>query len=128
MKQAIIIGGACALLAGCAGMGRMLEYGGELADARHDFGGRTFSVYVHPTEDVLLVQGSVADSAATVSTTAIRLVAEDFVKPVRCEIGAPKLIAPGSYELPYSCSTVDLRRLVISQRASLQHGAALVTK
>ena len=128
MKQVIAIVAACVALAGCAGMGRMLEYGSELADARHNFGGRTFSIYVHPTEDVLLVQGSVTDSHATVSATAIRLVAEDFVKPVRCKIGTPTLIAPASYELPYSCSSADLRRIMISQRASLQQGTTLVNK
>lgn len=128
MKNIIALAATCGLLAACAGMGRMNEYGWELADARHDFGGRTFSIYVHPSQDVLLVQGSVADASASVSNTAIRLVAEDFIKPVDCTVGTAKVIAPGSYELPYQCRTADLRGLIHNQRASLQQGATLVNQ
>ena len=115
-------------VAGCAGMSRINSYGFETADARHNFGGRTFSVYVHPTEDTLLIQPSIADMQASVSDTVMRLALEDFIKPTDCRITAPVVIAGGSWEAHYTCKTADLRRLIQTQKASLVAGSTLVSQ
>jgi len=43
------------MLSSCAGVGRMMSYGSDWADAKVDVGARSFAVWVHPVDRTLLV-------------------------------------------------------------------------
>ncbi len=117
------------LLSGCASTSQLMSYGVELSDALVTVDGRRFTVYVHPRDDTLLLQpkmgaGFLPNGEEPIYTW--RKVAEQFVAPVGCGISAVKFLTSASWEANYVCPAgVDLRGLVVAQRAQLQQGAPL---
>lgn len=117
-------------LSACASTGRLFSYGDHQAAALFIAPtGERLSVYVHPTDDVLLFQPRLGAGFLATGKEPIyawRTAAEAFVKPAGCGISTVKLVAAGSWEAAYVCPAgVDLRRLIASQRAQLQQGVAL---
>ncbi len=111
---------AGASLAGC-GTGRLLSYGTELGDAVVRMGPAAFSVYVHPTDDTLLIQRGTAQTSAADGPVIIGLVADQFLAPTGCTSSSPTLLTAGSWEAGFQCPAgVDLRALAASQRVALR--------
>lgn len=118
--------GLCAALAGC-GTGRLLSYGGELADAKTRLGQAEFQIYVHPTDRTLLIQRSLGQIAGGIDQSVeFTAAARSFVAPLECTVGPAQLISAGSFEAPYECPAgVDLPQIVAQQRAALRGGQPL---
>ena len=115
----------CLALAGC-GTGRLLSYGGQLSDASVRLGPAQFSVYVHPSDDTLLIQRAISQTSSTDGAALIGIVAEQFLEPVGCTHGPAASIAAGSWEVPFDCpDSIDLRSLVADQRQNLRAGASI---
>lgn len=117
-----------AILAGCTGTGRLLSYGTNLASARPQFGGRTLSVYVHPHEDVFLVQASLRQvgEAESWGADVFRAAAIYLIRPVGCAAGRATLLTGGSWEVPFTCPPgVNMRALLAAQHASVIAGQPL---
>lgn len=112
---------ASVALAGCSG--RILSYGGDLSDAQVRLGPASFSVYIHPKDDTLLIQRRMAQMAAQDGAEINRIVARTFLEPLNCTIGRAREVLPGSWEVSFSCpSTINVRRLAEEQRAALTTG------
>ena len=62
MKHALLILAASVAVAGCASVSRSMSYGTELADASPTIEGRRYSIYVHPTDQTILLQRPVGTS------------------------------------------------------------------
>lgn len=125
MRKILAVVTGALLLGGC-GTGRLLSYGGELSDAVVRMGPAAFSVYVHPTDDTLLIQRRIAQTSSDDGAALIRIVATQFLAPVECSVGNVSLITFGSWEASFSCPPdVDLRALVQQQRAALSAGTPL---
>lgn len=137
--KAAAIAAVCLGLAGCAGMGRTVSYGTERADAVTTIEGRRYNLYVHPTDDTILMQRPIATGAgqAFVSGATMgianpgfderqwKAAAEHFVAPLKCEIGDVYLLGKnsGTWEARFECPAgVDLRDMVIRQRGMLRQG------
>lgn len=116
-------------LAGCTtGMARTSGYGWHTADARVHYGGRVFSVYVHPRDDTLMVQPSLADTMSrdALSTRIAELVLEEFLQGTSCKVSEPKQITSGTFEASYVCAAgFDLRRAMAAERPELTQGGRL---
>lgn len=110
-------------LAGCAGTGRMLSYGTDMADALVRMGPAAFSLYIHPEDETLMIQRRMSQTSNSDGPALITVAAQTFLDPVRCRAGAATPIAPGTWEVPFSCPAgVDVRALANEQRASLRSG------
>jgi len=116
----------CATLAAC-GTGRLLSYGGELADAKVRLGDAEFQVYVHPKDETLLVQRSLGQiSGGQDLSFEFQAAAARFLASVECRAGNATSISAGSFEVPYECDAgVELPQLVAQQRAALRAGQPL---
>ncbi len=128
-------------VAGCASLSRMAEYGSELADAKTTVEGRSYSLFVHPLEDALLIQrgagAAVAQSMAQGATlNAVNMMepkpywrqaAEWLTAPLGCAlVDLYTLDNRMTWEAPYSCPDgVDLRAKVMEQREALRAGAPI---
>ena len=114
-------------LASCAGTGRALSYGMDLADAKVLLGAAEFQIYVHPEDDTLLVQRSLKQIAGGQdSSVEFRAAGAQFIAPLGCQTASIQLLAAGTYEVAYTCPEgTDLRTTVASQRASLRAGASI---
>lgn len=98
-------------------------------------------MWVHPTEDVVLVQRSVGGALkdgfvsgltyGLVDTdkdpTLFKAAASWLVKPVGCQLTTIRAVDKAtSYEMAYACPAgVDLRALVRAQTPTLRDGAPL---
>jgi len=125
-------------LAGCASLSRMAEYGSELADAKTTVEGRAYSLYVHPSEDALLIQrgagAAMAQSmveGATLNSVNMmepkpywRQAAEWLTEPLGCAlVDLYTLDNRMTWEAPFDCPEgVDLRAKVVEQREALRSG------
>lgn len=134
----MLVAGSAAALAGCASLGRMESYGNRLADAKTQVDGHAFSLWVHPTEDTIMVQrgmggalGQGAISGLTfgaVDTAPMkpiwRRAAEWLTAPLGCSVtDAYSIDNKVTWEAPYACPAgVDLRKKVAEQRTSLRAG------
>ncbi|HEY5070525.1 MAG TPA: hypothetical protein VII63_00695 [Caulobacteraceae bacterium] len=109
----------------------LLSYGWKLSDATVVLGPITFRIYVHPTENTLLIQPAmknVGQAASHLPLAKWRQVAEAFVSPIGCGISDVRSVTKmgATWEAAYLCPPgVDLRALVKAQRVELQRGAAL---
>lgn len=128
-------------IAGCASTGRAMSYGNRFADARYEAGGKTFSVWIHPTEPTIMLQstwGSAAASGAVEGATlGVANVdssyatwmagARALTEPAGCEVQHLRPLDQSiMWEFDYVCPEgVDLRALIMSQRAALRQGARL---
>lgn len=128
------------LLAGCAGMSRSMTYGNRMADAKYVADGKAFSVWVHPRDNSILIEGSWGSAAGigalqgltfnTVHTSNFdlwRAGMEAFLAPVGCTgANLRPLDQDIAWEADYSCPDgVDLRALVAAQRSALRDGQPL---
>lgn len=117
---AVVCAAAC--LASCMSS-RLLSYGTELSDAVVRLGPAAFSVYVHPEDDTLLIQRGIGQASAVDGVALIRIVGEQFLEPVDCDLGPIAPIASGSWEAKFACPAgTDLRALAANQRAALRAG------
>lgn len=128
-------------LAGCgAGFTRLTTYGGELADARTSVDGRNYSLYVHPSDDTILIQrgfgaamGQAMVEGLTLNAVNMtepkpvwRRAAEWLTDPAGCVVDDVYPLENISWEAPFTCpDDVDLRALVAAQRDTLREGVPL---
>jgi len=126
---------------GCTTMNRTMSYGMELGDAKPVIDGRTYNIYVHPTDNTLLLQRTIANAAGVGLVEGAtfglaqpnnvharwRRAAEEFLRPVGCEaVEVYALDQASSWEATFKCPEgVDLRGLVAAQRSALRNGAPL---
>lgn len=125
-------------LGGCASYSRLASYGNHLADANVYVDGKAYSIWVHPTDDDLLVQrgfaGAMGQSfvegmtfggvAPMAPKPVWRRAAELLTKPLGCAVtDVYSIDNRTSWEAPYSCPPgVDLRAKVDQQRVALRAG------
>lgn len=130
-----------ATLAACASTGRAMSYGNRFADARYETAGKSFAVWVHPSENVVMIQGDTGSAitaglveGATFGAGRVspqferwRAGAEAFVSPIGCEVqNLRPLDQDIMWEFDYVCPEgVDLRALVAAQRQALRDGTPL---
>jgi hypothetical protein len=123
---------AAAISAGDAGATSLFSYGLATSDASVNEDGRTFRFYVHPHENLLLIQPS-AGSAWTKHPQkwpqeAWKHAAATLVAPAGCavtEIHVKSRIG-ATWEAGFACPAgVDLRALMMAQRAAITHGEPL---
>ena len=127
---------------GCvSGLGRMNEYGKHLADAKTKVGRDTFSMWVHPKEDSILIQKGFGASmgqsfmeGASLGTAHLQArktiweaAANWLVTPLGCKTtDAYSIDNRITWEATYTCPAgVDLRGEVASHRTSLRQGVPL---
>lgn len=121
----IALAGALAL-SGCAGTGRLMSYGTDMADALVRMGPAAFSVYVHPADDTLMLQRRMSQTSNSDGPELIAIAAQTFLDPVRCTAGSAAALAPGTWEVPFTCPTgVDIRALAQQQRTALRAGTPI---
>lgn len=143
MKFGVIfaVTAVAAVLSGCAGLSRMTEYGSRLADAKTTVDGHSFSLWVHPRENAILVQrgfgGAMGQSLASGATLgAVNMMepkpywtkaAQWLTDPLGCTVtDAYSLDNKITWEAPFTCpESIDLRAKVMQQRDSLREGAPL---
>lgn len=131
-------------LAGCgAGFARLGTYGNERADALTDVDGRKYSLFVHPTDDTILVQrglggalGQAVAEGATLGAVSMqepkpiwRRAADWLLNPVGCATTDVYELERISWEAPFTCPAgVDIRRLVQDNRTTLRQGQPLAPR
>jgi len=121
----ITVAGALAL-SGCAGTGRLMSYGTDMADALVRMGPAAFSVYVHPADDTLMLQRRMSQTSNSDGPALITIAAQTFLDPVGCTAGSATPLAPGTWEVPFTCpAAVDIRALAQQQRAALRAGTPI---
>jgi len=138
-----VIAGAL-LVSGCsAGFSRLGTYGYELADAKTVVDGRAYSLYVHPTDDTILVQraaGAAMGQAIIEGSTfgAIDMTepkpfwkraAEWLANPLNCAVTDAYMLEGISWEAPFTCPAgVDIRAEVAANRETLRQGTPLAKR
>jgi hypothetical protein len=93
---------------------------------------RRFSIYVHPKENLLMIQPKIADTVrmnpSQWPVQVWRDAAEAFVEPLGCDISDVEVMmrSGATWQAAYVCpSDVDLRKLVREQKADLKQGVPL---
>jgi hypothetical protein len=145
MKKLAAVALVALSLSGCASVQRTASYGdGNLtADAQVAVQGKRMNVSVHPSDNSLLVQTTIADAAGSGALAgltfglvrgfrpdpwAVEAALREFVRPLGCEItvvrqiGAEQVTFEGDYRCP---AGVDLRATVRAQTARLMRGEAI---
>ena len=129
-------------LSGCvSGMGRMNEYGTRLADAKTHVGRDTYSMWVHPHEDAILIQkgfgaamGQSALEGFSLGTANLQArkpiwtqASDWLVSPLGCTTKDTYSIDNKiTWEALYACPPgVDLRGQVAAHRETLRQGTPL---
>lgn len=126
MRKAILATLMASALAGCAGTGRMLSYGTELSDAVVRMGPAAFSVYIHPSENTLMLQRRISQTSNSDGPQLIKIAAQTFLDPIGCRAGPASMLSAGTWETSFTCpSDIDIRALAQQQRAALQGGAPI---
>lgn len=141
MRRFLALALAALTLTACASMNRALSFGNRFADARYTVAGKTFSVWVHPSEDVIMLQSTWGDAAASgfVEGATLGLAETDpayhtwmagaryLAQPAGCEVRDLRPVDQDiHWEFDYSCPEgVDLRALIMAQRDQLRHGAQI---
>lgn len=121
MKRAFTLALAAVMLTGCSA--RLFTYGGDLADAMVRLGPASFSIYIHPNDDTLLIQRRMSQSVIRDGAEMVSIVARTFVEPLGCTVGPTKELLAGTSEVQFTCpSNIDIRRLAQEQRAALSAG------
>lgn len=124
----IAVAAAATLLASCGTVSRIASFSGSGPAARPAFNAYRTTVYVHPREDMLMIQpamGQIGD-ATSWPDNVFRAAATYLIRPVGCTVGEPVRIGGGTYEAPFTCPAgVDLRALLRSQRDAVIAGAPL---
>lgn len=139
--RTIAIVATAVLLSGCgAGFSRLGTYGNEMADAKTRVGNREFSLYVHPTDDTILVQrgfGAAMGQSVLEGATfgAINMqepkpiwkaAAEWLASPLNCTVTDAYELERISWEAPFECPVgVSLREAVTRNRETLRQGTPL---
>ncbi len=144
-----VIGAALAaavMVSGCASIQRTASYndGNLTADAQIVVQGKRMNVSMHPVDNSLLAQTTVADAAGggfiegltfglargfRPDPWAVEAAMREFVRPLGCEITAVRQIGANqvSFEGDYRCPAgVDLRATVRAQTARLMQGLPIV--
>ncbi len=119
-------------------MDRISSYGMTLADAKVHVNGHAFSVWVHPTDNDLLVQrgfgaamGQSVVEGATLNAVNLmepkpmwRAAAAQITDPLGCSVtDVYSLDNRITWEAPFTCPAgVDLRAIVKEQRQGLREG------
>lgn len=107
----------------------LLSYGMATADAKVISEGKIFSVYIHPHENLLLLQPKLFQANTAIWNIAdYRAAAELLVAPVGCGIQSVHAITimGETWEAEYVCPTeINLRELIKTQRPSLKRGLPL---
>lgn len=124
--RAFVAAATCVALAGC-GTGRLLSYGGQLADGKTRLGQAEFQIYVHPSDQTILIQRSFGQIAGGIDHPhEFTAAAQQFVAPVGCTVQPSQQISAGSFEAAYRCpDDIDLPSLVAQQRSALRAGQPL---
>ncbi len=141
MRRWIAAGVGMVLLGGCAGYSRLVSYGPDPAVANYQVQGKKLSAFLHPTEDTIVVTGSVSNAFGKGLLEGITLGIADTAPPFEVwKAGANWLVSPvgcdvvdlhpldveTSWEfLPRCPEGVDLRSLIEAQREQLRNGAPL---
>lgn len=137
----IAIALALLTLCACASTGRAMTYGNRFADARYTAAGKSFSVWVHPAENVVMLQSTWGDAAGVGVVEGLTFGIADtspayqtwmagahhLIDPVGCEVrNLRPLDQDIMWEFDYVCPEgVDLRALIMTQRTQLRDGARL---
>lgn len=140
LRTATVIAAAVAL-SGCgAGFARLGTYGMDLADANTSVDGRRYSLYVHPRDKTVMAQrgmGAVIGQSAIEGFTLGAVSMQEpmpiwrsamnwLLEPAGCTILSIYELERTSFEAEYQCPEgVDLRRLVMENRATLRDGQPL---
>ena len=140
MRLVILIA-AMAALGACASMDREESYGAKLADAKVQVDGRNFSIWVHPTDQALLIQrgfGAAMGQAVAQGLTmnamnpqepkpVWRRAAEQITGPLGCTLtDVYSLDNRMTWEATFTCPAgTDLRASVMAQRSELRAGKAI---
>lgn len=122
-----------ALLGGSAQAAGMMSYGMATADAELVYEGRAFSIYVHPKQDLLMLQPKLSETFKPPIPPEWpigfwRGAAEQFVKPAGCGIPEVHVLSKNgaTWEASYLCPAgLDLRALILAQRSALKRGSEL---
>lgn len=141
MFRAIVLSVGAVAVCGCASMSRALSYGSDFADARFEAAGKSFAVWVHPTESTVMIQG---DTGSAVSAGLVEGLtfgaggvdpayrtwaagAAAFVSPIGCEARDLRPLDQDiMWEFDFVCPEgVDLRALAAAQRDGLRRGERL---
>lgn len=126
MKKLIVALILASGLAGCAGTGRMLSYGTELSDAVVRMGPAAFSVYIHPSENTLMLQRRISQTSNSDGPQLIKIAAQTFLDPIGCTAGPASMLSAGTWESSFTCpSDINIRALAQQQRTALQAGAPI---
>lgn len=112
---------AIVLLSGCAGLSRVNEYDGGEADARVKVGPRNYSLWLHPREEVIMVQRGFSAAMGQALGEGLLLnavnltepmpiwkqAAETITKPLGCVVGDVYTLDNNiTWEAAYSCPPV----------------------
>lgn len=142
MKRELVVGVVCLALCACAGLSRTASYGNRLADAKTSVNGRAYSLWMHPTDDSILVQRGFGAAMGQSVVTGLSLNSLNLTEPkFYWRRAAETLTAPAgctvtdvysldnriTWEAPFSCPPgVDLRAIVFKQRDQLRRGEPLM--
>lgn len=139
--RAVVVILLASLVVGCASMSRTASFGAtRLADAKVEFEGHKFNVWVHPKDNSLLVTVTLGGSIATGLVSGLtgnniqlpkpywRGAAEKITGPLGCTISDLWSVDNAtSWEVAYMCPPgTDLRAVVMGQRARLRRGEGLI--
>jgi hypothetical protein len=128
----ILIAAGFAVAGAPAAAAGLLSYGLATSDATVREDGRTFRFYVHPHENLLLIQPSMGQAITKHPDKwpqeVWRHAAETLVSPAGCAIVDvhDKSKIGATWEASYACpSGVDLRALMMAQRPTITRGEPL---
>lgn len=145
LLNGVAVGLLCLALTACASTSRLASYNGAgiYSDAEVVLNGHTMTITTHPKEPFLLAQVTMGSAAASGFITGLtlglatghRLDPRDvdaalarFVAPLGCTMAPSRMIGENnvSFEAQYTCPAgVDLRAIMLSQRAALKRGEPL---
>jgi len=106
----------------------LMSYGAGFGSAMVILGDRRFTIYMHKSAPVMLVQPKIGQRTTGWPDQIWADAGRSLTEPVGCAITqiAPISRIGASWEVTYNCpANVDLRKLIMDQRETLKQGAPL---
>jgi hypothetical protein len=129
------------ILSACPGFNRIMTYGTGWADAMYNVHGKRFEVWIHPTDNSILLNSTIGNAfakgmvkgaslgiAETAPSYSVWMAgAKALLDPVGCTVKDLRpLKQEVSWEFDFVCPPgVDLRRMMREQRTELRDGKPL---